>query len=543
MGEVGGSPHLHDVSSADTAWSRVNTVEAIPDIPTPLSWSVWRGSIDATFRQGYGRLGLLPGQVRRAQPQTADDSFSAIFYGRPANNLSLVRAALAQLPSSGATERDFYSSAGSDPSSPELSGMSFYLGARLGFICAAPTLRRRQLHRRADSFWRDALAGLAAGDAATAREAFNTAMQVMAHGCADQCVWSTRLSLTQSRLQQLLATIGRKDLALGLLGGYSGGEELAWATALWDVANDRMTVNGFLYLYGFHGPNESELKACVWREDSGPLEAMISRVRSGADPHVLAEQGRAAHHDAAVSALASCRGWTRFRLRSTLRRYRQLAPLRGVCKVAYMKAFDVARAAARVIGSDLVANNKIDEVSEVFYLTATELSDPPTDARQVIAQRKEEESAYRGIDLPLQWVGNPVVVTASRPSSDGPYGDGGSVSPPGSGEPTLLTGLGASAGIAVGKARVVTDPSSQILEQDEVLVCHTTDPSWASLFVLASAVVIDIGSVLSHGAIIARELGRPCVINTVTGTRCIATGDVLRVDGNHGTVETLSRTD
>jgi pyruvate,water dikinase len=75
----------------------------------------------------------------------------------------------------------------------------------------------------------------------------------------------------------------------------------------------------------------------------------------------------------------------------------------------------------------------------------------------------------------------------------------------------------------------------------EVLVCAMTDPSWAPMFLLAAAVVTDIGGPASHGAIVARELGVPCVANTRTGTAVITTGDLLRVDGDAGVVEILER--
>jgi pyruvate,water dikinase len=89
---------------------------------------------------------------------------------------------------------------------------------------------------------------------------------------------------------------------------------------------------------------------------------------------------------------------------------------------------------------------------------------------------------------------------------------------------------------------VVTDPSSDDpLDAEEILVCDTTDPSWVSLFVSAAALVIDIGGPLSHGAIVARELGIPAVVNTADGTRAIRTGDRIRVDGKDGRIEILAR--
>jgi phosphoenolpyruvate synthase/pyruvate phosphate dikinase len=88
-----------------------------------------------------------------------------------------------------------------------------------------------------------------------------------------------------------------------------------------------------------------------------------------------------------------------------------------------------------------------------------------------------------------------------------------------------------------GRARVVHDPSTTEFEDGDVLVCATTDPSWTPLFLLADALVIDTGGQLSHGAIVARELGVCCVINTVTGTRDIPDGTMITVNGVTGEVE------
>ncbi|MGH9034595.1 MAG: PEP-utilizing enzyme, partial [Acidimicrobiia bacterium] len=93
--------------------------------------------------------------------------------------------------------------------------------------------------------------------------------------------------------------------------------------------------------------------------------------------------------------------------------------------------------------------------------------------------------------------------------------------------------------VVEGRARVVIDPGD-VLEEGEILVCETTDPSWASLMLVAGGLVIDIGGALSHGAIVARELGVPCVINTRVGTQRLRTGDLLRVDGDAGVVAVLA---
>ena len=89
--------------------------------------------------------------------------------------------------------------------------------------------------------------------------------------------------------------------------------------------------------------------------------------------------------------------------------------------------------------------------------------------------------------------------------------------------------------------RLVADPVEADVEPGEVLVCPTTDPSWASILFLSAALVVDIGGPLSHAAVVAREMGIPCVIGTGNGTAILRAGDHVRVDGTAGTVEVLRR--
>ena len=101
---------------------------------------------------------------------------------------------------------------------------------------------------------------------------------------------------------------------------------------------------------------------------------------------------------------------------------------------------------------------------------------------------------------------------------------------------TELRGIGVVGERITGRARVVRDPDDADLEPGDILVCVTTDPSWTPLFMLADALVIDTGGQMSHGAIVARELGVTCVINTVTGTRDIPDLATITVDGTTGVV-------
>ncbi len=105
-----------------------------------------------------------------------------------------------------------------------------------------------------------------------------------------------------------------------------------------------------------------------------------------------------------------------------------------------------------------------------------------------------------------------------------------------------ISGIGVSAGIVEGVVRVVTEAAFAEVEGGEILVTPTTDPSWASIMFISAALVVDIGGQLSHAAVVARELGIPCVVNTRNGSKALRTGDRVRVDGNTGIISVLERT-
>jgi pyruvate,water dikinase len=163
---------------------------------------------------------------------------------------------------------------------------------------------------------------------------------------------------------------------------------------------------------------------------------------------------------------------------------------------------------------------------DVFYLMVSELTAAqlPSNVTELVSFRRAHRDEYLTLDLPESWVGMAEPRTAENSSLDEP-----------------VSGLGVSPGVAEGAVRVLLDANAGDLEPGEILVCETTDPSYASYFLVAGGCVIDIGGALSHGAIVAREMGIPCVINTRTGTRKLRTGDLIRIDGSAGTVEILKR--
>jgi pyruvate,water dikinase len=268
-----------------------------------------------------------------------------------------------------------------------------------------------------------------------------------------------------------------------------------------------------------------------WRERPELVERLVARYRAAGerpDPAVAATARTAARQAASRELLAAFPAVKRPVARLLMKLASVFIPLREEGKAALARAFDGARAACGALGRELVAAGVLDAVDDVFYLTLDEVrGDPPADARRLVAERRALRAAYERLDVPESWIGQPTPIAIAPPDGQ-------------SERVSEVTGTAAAHGVAEGLARVLASAEEcDELEPDEVLVCRTTDPSWASAFHLAAAAVIDVGSTSSHGAIVAREMGLPCVIGTGNGTALLRTGDLLRVDGGQGIVTVL----
>jgi len=109
--------------------------------------------------------------------------------------------------------------------------------------------------------------------------------------------------------------------------------------------------------------------------------------------------------------------------------------------------------------------------------------------------------------------------------------------------PGALAGLPVSAGTVEGRARVTLDIAEADLEPGDILVTAYTDPSWSPLFVGISGLVTEVGGLMTHGAVIAREYGLPAVVGVHDATRLIPDGQRIRVDATHGYIEILPTTE
>ncbi len=173
----------------------------------------------------------------------------------------------------------------------------------------------------------------------------------------------------------------------------------------------------------------------------------------------------------------------------------------------------------------LVRRGVLAERNDIFFIELAELepllAGAPLGER--IAVQKAEFARNQAITPP------PIVVGQFDPDQS-PDGEKGPLD-------RVLHGLAASAGVATGPARVVLDPrDGQRLEPGEILIAPHTDPGWTPYLLSAAGIVMDVGGMLSHGTIVAREYGIPAVVNVGSATRTIKTGQIVRVDGDRGVV-------
>jgi rifampicin phosphotransferase len=176
----------------------------------------------------------------------------------------------------------------------------------------------------------------------------------------------------------------------------------------------------------------------------------------------------------------------------------------------------------------LVQAHVLREREDIFYLRFSELHDVVRTNQvddQLIRQRKDAFRSYQALTPPRVLTSDGEVVAGTYRRVDVPA--------------DALTGLPVSAGTVEGRARVILDMAEADLEAGDILVTAYTDPSWTPAFVAIKGLVTEVGGLMTHGAVIAREYGLPAVVGVEHATRLIRDGQRIRVHGTDGYIEIL----
>ena len=519
---------MHMRSGPVISWTTANFGEAIPGVQTPLCLSFWVDASEASLRRMSVDLGAYSRREAGVADATgADGRYMGTFYGRMCGNITTFRALADRMPatSGDAFEEQIFGVRRTGEQSRPVRRRYPVVAARLPVAALRVPPRLVAARRANEAWWRAAVADpgtdlpAALSSLAEAFRRFETLIhaQGLVGMLAQACF---------ERVRALARAAGLDGAEAELVTGYGGMEETLLLTDLWRTARGGMGMAEFLAHHGFHGPSTGDITTPSWREDRAPLEALLPVYRDLPDdqaPDRRQAAQVASRRATETRLLAALPAVQRPAARLVLRLTARFVPLREVGKAAYVQAFDVARAAARAAGAALEKEGIIVDAGDVFFLTRHELCGAlPDDVTAVVTERRAFHEACRRVTIPEYWTGMPAVT---------PLGERVEF------DDRRLDGIGVSPGRITGRVRVIDDPLAETtLEPGEILVCATTNPAWITLFLVAGALVIDLGGPLSHGAIAARELGIPCVINTRTGTARLRTGDLVVVDGEAGTV-------
>ena len=517
---------VHVTSEPDRFWTLANTGEVTPGILAALDWSIW-DNFELATRRAWCDLGIM----RSDDVYLPDDPNlrqTSPFYGRHALNVDYVRTFMGSVP--GASPNDFERDICGTVRTgmPDEKGSNRRVPAMLAKLPKAYRRTNRELQRVHDEtllWWQtEVLHGNGSDDPlADLRAAGTRFYDTMSLHIRVR----TFLQGVQGALVGVAAKSGRPELALTLLAGFGDVSESALAEDIWSLGAGRIDLDAFISRHGFYGPNEGMVWTSSWREDPAPLHSLVRSVTARTDKGAARSQAVMdarikAENELLAGMSRSRRALTRFLFSQAATQVRNLE----LGKASYHIALDGCRAAARRVGSKLAHEGLLSDPEDVFFLTIEELTDPPHDIGQLIAFRRQRRREYEAVQIPMTFHGIPEPVGATSDTT----------------HIRELTGIAASNGVAEGRARLAdSNADDELFEDGDILVCYSTNPSWTPLFTLVDAVVIDIGSTASHGAIVARELGIPCVINTGNGSRVIQDGDRIRVDGTHGTVTILDR--
>jgi pyruvate,water dikinase len=299
----------------------------------------------------------------------------------------------------------------------------------------------------------------------------------------------------------------------------------------------REAIRAFLDRYGMRCAGEIDITRPRWSERPSTLLPVILRNIRNFEPGAgerRFEQGRQEAWAKEQDVLARLRALPDGERKAEeakrmIDRVRTFIGYREYPKYGMVSRYFVYKQAMLEEAGRLVQSGVLPEKEDIFSLTFQELHDVArtnqVDA-QLIRRRQDAFRAYRALTPPRVLTSDGEAIAGAYRRDDLPAG--------------ALVGVAVSAGTIEGRARVVLDMAEADLGAGDILVTAYTDPSWTPLFVAIAGLVTEVGGLMTHGAVIAREYGLPAVVGVVDATRLIHDGQRIRVHGTEGYVEILT---
>jgi phosphoenolpyruvate synthase/pyruvate phosphate dikinase len=298
----------------------------------------------------------------------------------------------------------------------------------------------------------------------------------------------------------------------------------------------RDAIEAYLDRYGMRCVGEIDITRPRWRERPTTLVPVILDNIKLFEPGAAerrVEQGRQEAQRKEQDVLSRLRALPDGEQKADetkrmIDRVRTFIGYREYPKYSIVSRYFVYKQALLEEAERLVQANVLPQKEDIFYLTFQELHDVVRTNQaddQLIQQRKDAFRSYRALTPPRVLTSDGEAIAGTYRRDDVPAG--------------ALIGLPVSAGTIEGRARVILDMAEADLEAGDILVTAYTDPSWSPLFVAITGLVTEVGGLMTHGAVIAREYGLPAVVGVEQATRLIRDGQRIRVHGTDGYVEIL----
>jgi pyruvate,water dikinase len=341
------------------------------------------------------------------------------------------------------------------------------------------------------------------------------------------------------RMQRIAAAVAADDSLVHL---FRSGSSDEIARALVDRPGIRELCEQYLARFGDRTVNELKLESHTLHDDPLPLYRAIAALASQpTQPNTVSTAADLLRSESRARVEAALRGHPLRRaiFSGVLKHARRRVRDRENLRLERTRLFGRVRRIFLEIGKRLEAVDRLDDSRDIFYLEVDEVlafadgRATTTDLRGLVAVRKREFERYAAADPPdsrfetrgAVYVGHDF---RAKTAAAGETGE-------------ERQGLGCSPGVVRGPVRVVLDPAKLDPGHGAILVAEHTDPGWIMIFPSARGVLVERGSLLSHAAIVARELGIPAVVSLPGLTRWLKDGDIVEMDGSAGTVRRIGR--
>lgn len=304
----------------------------------------------------------------------------------------------------------------------------------------------------------------------------------------------------------------------------------------------KQAIEAYIYEFGERCVGELKLETVSYTQNPELfVKVLQSYVRSDITSKRTAattEEELRSNAEAKINTALRYKPLKKWQFRNTLRKARELVSSRENLRYERTRAFGIVRTIFVHLGKRCCAAGVIENERDIFYLTKEEIfafiegRSVTQDIKALIHLRQQEFEQYKKTEPPAERFATYGMVYDrnnffDKSRIDLPEGD--------------LKGIGCCPGYVKAKVRVVLQPEDVSSLDGDILVTTSTDPGWVTLFPTASAILVERGSLLSHSAIVSREMGIPCIVSITGLLKTLRTGDEIEMDGGTGRIKIISK--